>query len=1235
MGFFEIVVINLGTAIAKHIIKSWLGDGLPAKIANELISVIKDEGKRKSQTKEQKQVDTIAGEITELMRPLFVNSTETLSQEQRAVVAGEVALTLAGAQIDSDLVIKYGASPERLEKYLRTVRPDTTKLLNRDESYLYERILGEASRAILKVAVNLSGFQLSFAERALYDINEIYESVMKLLSIRDREAEEFEKKFCDAVKGQLDHMEIFGVPRMDELTRRQSLSIAYVSLNVEKSLGDCEPAVRILKKVTLKDVQDAFRETELSEETRASVNGILRLSRRIVIQGQAGSGKSTLLQWIAVRSANEDFPPELATWNNTVPFFIRLREFVDKDFPPPEEFLSPVAPILAGAMPKGWVHTLLEQGRAIIMVDGVDELPKKQRSNMLESLKQLVSCYRLARYIVTSRPNALDETSWPEWQNWIESEGFITATLQDMTTPLVEEFIDHWHTALSATVDDPKEKQELTALPEGLKRQLRIRPPLRNLAVNPLLCAMICSLHRERRQNLPAERLKLYQDCVEMLLNRRDPGRKIQLGDEYPDLGEIQKEKLIQGFAYWLQKNSYSDIEIDAADRHFTKRLELMNLSDLSGTKVRRFFVERTNLLREPISNRIDFTHRTFLEYLAAKEAVDVDEFGLLLKHARNDQWREILILAAGIARPKEREKLLKKLISRGDKLKTPQYKHQMFLLALACLETPGVLEPKVRQEVLDKSITLIPPQDEDQVRMVAKAGDPATYLLKYRSELSAKEIARCVKTLALISTPKAMMILSNYSQDDREFVQRAIGQAWESFERIKYAQTVLRRSEQLYINNLPSWEGFEFLSHITKLEIKTAQVDDWLPLTKLSNLKVLDLKTNEFFDLSLLSRLKELEVLSLYMTDQTLAPLNGLDKLKELNLYGDKLPFRVHLSFNLKITTSMAGCLPLPFPTIKNNEHEELLVRVHNINELSPLHALSHIRKLEIIGSDFDNSESLSGFDSLEYLNISNTKVNNLDTIKALNHLVQLDIAETAIMSIDAVSHLKNLEYLSVKGTDVKELSSLSCLKNLTSLDFSHTEVSDLSSLSKLEGLERLALDNTQVKNLETLCRLKNLKTLSIPAHISDLRPLTELGNLRVLDIIVSTPSDFSLGFYFLFGWQIEIPPEGLLVRIAGESDLSHLNVLDRITCLDISLAIIQDFTPLAQLSNLKTLVIREGQEIDSILVEELEIVQAKEGRWLGAIDFISLLKSEKNSLLPRLRSFSSVIDNVNSITS
>jgi len=136
---------------------------------------------------------------------------------------------------------------------------------------------------------------------------------------------------------------------------------------------------------------------------------VLAQAERLLIRGIAGSGKTTLLQWVAVCAADRKFPSELADWNDAIPFFIRLREHAGSSLPAPEAFPRTVAPIIAATMPPGWVHRQLAAGRAIVLIDGVDELPEDERPGLRAWLEDLIATYPDARYLVTARPHAVPD----------------------------------------------------------------------------------------------------------------------------------------------------------------------------------------------------------------------------------------------------------------------------------------------------------------------------------------------------------------------------------------------------------------------------------------------------------------------------------------------------------------------------------------------------------------------------------------------------------------------------------------------------------------------------------------------------------------------------------------------------------------------------------------------------------------------------------------------------------
>ena len=957
---FSLAFKILAPAIAKTLLQSFGSDKLSNALLEEVIDITSEGVLSSVEAKRalSKNIDQIAKQLANDIKPLFEREAQNLQIADKNAIVISVADTLIKARLSANTLAEMNFDEEQLKDYLLAVYPEVLIGFSDNAKSLYRQVVDLASKRLIASAAQMQGFALSAVTVTLQRLDEVLRQLAIARELANQAADAYARNYRRKVQEKLDKLEVFGLDKIDSLSRQQSLSMAYINLSANCPHDEDED-----EKSPLMLMGDDRLEHELENRSRRIDEAIYNC-RRLVIRGSAGAGKSTLLQWIAVRAATQTFPENLHHWNCKIPFFIRLRDLVDEkvsvlgevaklEFPTPEEFTKFIAKNFVDQMPKSWVYQYLKRGQALVLIDGVDELPRLQRQDFFEALKDLVSDFQEATFIVTSRPSGLKNMQgdeWEEWEEWVRSNGFATWTLEPMSIANIEEFVKRWHEALS-----PHRDEDLAQLATNLKTQLRQRPELRRLAATPLLCAMICALHRDRQENLPNARLVLYRDCIDMLLNRRDRGRRIPLDDTYPlGLDEEEKIELLQGLALKLMRLNLSTLEADRVDRHFQSELSKTKLSkDITGKQIRDLFVDRSGLLREPSVNQIDFAHRTFQEYLAGKEALADESLEELLDRATDDQWRETIILTAGLARPKERGMLLETLINRGNS--EPDKQQYLHLLAVACLETAATVDPDVRQKVLTCAKALLPPESEEEVPMFAAVGNEIIPLLKYKPLYSAKEACRCINVLVQIGNSAAMLMLVDYAKARFQnhfanyLIGQAIGEGWGIFEQNAYISQVLTQLNILYLSN--------------------TQVTDLSPLTVLTHLNILYLSNTQVTDLSPLSVLTQLKELYLSNTQVTdLSPLSVLTQLNSLDLS------------NTQVT------------------------------DLSPLTVLTQLNSLYLSNTQVTDLSPLSVLTQLNRLDLNNTQVTDLSPLSVLTQLKELYLSYTQITEVLPLKNLTNL---------------------------------------------------------------------------------------------------------------------------------------------------------------------------------------------------------------------------------
>jgi hypothetical protein len=882
MGLIEVLTIEVGAVIAKAIVRVWLrSEDAMSDSGADVIDLIR--GKTSdivAQRNGTRQVEAIGDQIALSLLPFFEVEGRGLSESSRIAIALAVADSLRETKINPKLLVRYNLEPSALASdIIAAMTARCARDFSAQEEALYNRVIHESCQAIIDIASQLPQFtERTFAEvlrredQLLRVASEILNE-MRMINSASQQGEteraRFETEYRLSVARNLDRLELFGVD-VSSASRRHRLSIAYVSLTIRHS----------------SQIRKAISETDAilgnsAAEGRVSVEVALARAKRLLIGGIAGSGKTTLMQWIAVKSARHEFPEQLYEWIGTVPFLIRLRQCVDTTLPSPEQFPYYVAPIISGKVPYGWVHEWLASGSAIVLIDGVDEVPEAKRNQVIDWLEDLIMSYPNARYVVTSRQYAVSD-------KWLTRLGFDYCEMQPMDMNAIDEFIDHWHKAVQGELREDDDILAHQSLPVKLKREIRLNRSLRELATNPLLCAMLCALHRDRTQHLPSDRIELYEAGCYMLLERLDPERHIKLQD-YPRLTYRQKENLLQDLAYWMLVNEWTEVPKNRAIDRLSRRVKHLDglKESVDGYDVYRLFCERSGIVREPSGDAMMFAHRTFQEFLAAKAALDEVDIGMLVNHGHDDMWREVIILAAGLARLHERTELIEGLINRGYKEK--RYKYRLHLLATACLETSIEVSTETKTKVNAHLQKLVPPKNFDEAWELSTAGELAIPFLEAQPDQLEEVAAACVKTLVLIGGEAALAKLKRYAIDTRERVLIELLDGQFQFpDRLEYSDRILSGIQRVRLKNISELHGIEGLKDLLSLDLSGSDISDLTDISKLIALRALNLKACCYVtDIVPLSSLAKLQRLWLSGCNQItdLNPLEGLENLYELRI--------------------------------------------------------------------------------------------------------------------------------------------------------------------------------------------------------------------------------------------------------------------------------------------------------------------------------------------------------------
>jgi hypothetical protein len=457
-------------------------------------------------------------------------------------------------------------------------------------------------------------------------------------------------RVCQVVRDQFTQIELWSEYERRYIDRYGKVKLTFSGMREAVPLEQIYTGVHFLdglsigRFTSIEALEKGFRETprRFQQHECSTEDGIAVANQHpfLMVMGGPGAGKSTYLRRVgleALKGKHGNFQHaripvmlELKRFNGELKGWESLKAFIDEEF---RSFGFDFSP--------EFVEKLLKQGELLILLDGVDEVPKANQDKVTEAIQGFVSRYNEKyqgnRFIASCRRAAFRS----------EFTKFKDIELADFDDEQIKKFISNWfHSEL--------DQARNTAEKCWILLNDSSNATAKELAQTPLLLTYLCAIY-SHGQSFPETRVSLYKKILDIFLELWITEDQKPIHNEliYEKLNIEQEKKLLAEIAYRGFVEDRLFFRQDELISHIQEFLKgsVEKIRDLDGKSILTAIVVQQGILTERAEEIYSFSHLTLQEYLVAQYlSQNLNTLTTAVtQQLLERRWREVFLLVSGL----------------------------------------------------------------------------------------------------------------------------------------------------------------------------------------------------------------------------------------------------------------------------------------------------------------------------------------------------------------------------------------------------------------------------------------------------------------------------------------------------------------------------------------------------------------------------------------------------------